>query len=71
MTMMILNADDRCDRCRAQAYVVLSVHVPDCGNRELLFCGHHYRQHERQLAYSGARVLHDERLLVQPLESHV
>lgn len=71
MSMMILNAEDRCDRYGAQAYVVLSVHVPDCGDRELLFCGHHYRQHERQLAYSGARVLYDERLLVQPLESHV
>ncbi|MEO6145191.1 MAG: hypothetical protein ABIP19_14540 [Dermatophilaceae bacterium] len=65
--MMILNAVDRCDRCGAQAYVLLGVHVPECGDRELLFCAHHYRQHERQLAYSGARVLHDERPLVQPL----
>ena len=69
MTMMILNADDHCDRCGAQAYVVLTVPISDCGDRELLFCAHHYRQHEGQLAYSGVRVLLDERFSLQPVES--
>lgn len=33
----ILNANDRCDRCSAQAYVMVK---GSTGN--LLFCGHHY-----------------------------
>lgn len=41
-----LTASDRCDRCGAQAYVrvVLS------GGGELLFCRHHYSEHEDRLA---------------------
>ena len=70
MTMTVLNADDHCDRCGAQAYVVVSVHVSEWGDRELLFCAHHYRQHELHLAYAGIRVLLDERPLLQPAENH-
>jgi hypothetical protein len=33
----ILNANDRCDRCSAQAYVRVNGSTGD-----LLFCGHHY-----------------------------
>lgn len=33
----ILNATDRCDRCSAQAYVMVKGSTGD-----LLFCGHHY-----------------------------
>lgn len=33
----ILNANDRCDRCSVQAYVLVK---GSTGN--LLFCGHHY-----------------------------
>lgn len=33
----ILNATDRCDRCNAQAYVMIKG-----STGELLFCGHHY-----------------------------
>lgn len=33
----ILNALDRCDRCSAQAYVMVKG-----ATGELLFCGHHY-----------------------------
>ncbi|MCG2624194.1 hypothetical protein LVY72_20095 [Arthrobacter sp. I2-34] len=39
-----LSAMDRCDRCGAQAYVRVVL-----GSGELLFCGHHARQHEAQL----------------------
>ncbi|MGO1318012.1 MAG: DUF7455 domain-containing protein [Cellulomonadaceae bacterium] len=35
-----LTAADRCDRCGAQAYVKVTLPVG-----ELLFCGHHARQH--------------------------
>lgn len=37
-----LTATDRCDRCTAQAYV--RVILP--GGSDLLFCGHHWTQHE-------------------------
>ena len=41
-----LTALDLCDRCGAQAYV--RVVLP--GGGELLFCGHHGRQHGEALA---------------------
>jgi hypothetical protein len=41
-----LTAMDRCDRCGAQAYVRV---VLGSSGGELLFCGHHARQHEAQL----------------------
>ena len=39
-----LLAMDRCDRCGAQAYMQAVK-----GNDELLFCGHHGREHLRVL----------------------
>jgi len=41
-----LTAADRCDRCGAQAYVRVLLD----GAGELLFCGHHNRQHGPALA---------------------
>lgn len=35
----VLNANDRCDRCNAQAYVQVKGSTGD-----LLFCGHHYEK---------------------------
>ena len=40
-----LTAEDRCDRCGAQAYI--RVTLPSGG--ELLFCAHHGRAHEDKL----------------------
>ena len=50
-----LSAMDRCDRCGAQAYVRV---VLNAGG-ELLFCAHHFREHEDRLRAS-ATVVHDE-----------
>jgi len=50
-----LGALDRCDRCGAQAYV--RVTFGETG--ELLFCGHHARQHEEKLRELEADI-HDE-----------
>lgn len=36
-----LTASDRCDRCGAQAYVLVRL----TSGGELLFCGHHARAH--------------------------
>ncbi len=40
-----LTAEDRCDRCGAQAY--LRVHL--ASGHELLFCAHHAREHGDKL----------------------
>jgi hypothetical protein len=72
MTTLVLTTADRCDRCSARAYVLVSVFVlPDSGDHGLLFCAHHYQQHERQLLLSGARVLLDQRRQLQNQESLV
>lgn len=41
-TAPVLSATDRCDRCNAQAYV----RVVLASGGDLLFCGHHWDQHE-------------------------
>lgn len=51
-----LRVADRCDSCRARAYVRVSV-----GDLPLDFCAHHYRKHAEALAEQGASVLYDER----------
>jgi hypothetical protein len=51
-----LTASDRCDRCGAQAYV----RVVLAGGGELLFCRHHYSEHETSLG-KVARAVDDER----------
>ncbi|GAA4822853.1 hypothetical protein GCM10025786_33480 [Nocardioides caeni] len=50
-----LTAEDRCDRCGAQAY--LRVELVSGG--ELLFCAHHAREHGEKLKAVAATV-HDE-----------
>jgi hypothetical protein len=41
----VLSSTDRCDRCGAQAYVLAE--LP--GGSALLFCGHHWSNHEAAL----------------------
>jgi hypothetical protein len=50
-----LTALDRCDRCGAQAYVRVTL----AAGGELLFCGHHFREHEARLRPLATDV-HDE-----------
>ena len=50
-----LTANDRCDRCGAQAY--LRVHL--ASGSELLFCAHHAREHGDKLRTIAVNV-HDE-----------
>jgi hypothetical protein len=56
-----LSAQDRCDRCGAQAYIRAT--LPS--GADLLFCAHHGNAHRPSLLVAGA-ALHDEtdRLLV-------
>lgn len=48
-----LTAADRCDRCGAQAYVRARL----ASGGELLFCGHHARQHLPALAGIAVEIM--------------
>lgn len=50
-----LTAGDRCDRCRAQAYVRVTLQ----SGSELLFCAHHSLAHREKLLAQGV-FIHDE-----------
>jgi hypothetical protein len=50
-----LTAEDRCDRCGAQAYLRVEL----AAGGELLFCAHHAREHGEKLKEIAAHV-HDE-----------
>ena len=47
-----LTAADRCDRCGAQAYVRVRL----VSGGELLFCGHHAREHLPKLRAEAADI---------------
>lgn len=50
-----LTAEDRCDRCGAQAYVST---ILEAGG-ELLFCGHHWHEHGDKVKALASHI-HDE-----------
>ncbi len=52
-----LTAADRCDRCGAAA----AIRVILANGGELLFCGHHAREHSARLTELAA-VVHDQRV---------
>ena len=51
----------RCDRCGAQAYVRVVLYT----RQDLLFCGHHYRQHAPALAKVAAGIQDETQRLVR------
>jgi hypothetical protein len=55
-----LSATDRCDRCAAQAYVRVVLN----GGSDLLFCGHHWSQHEAVLRPKAETVIDETHRLV-------
>ena len=55
-----LTARDRCDRCGAQAYVVVTLKTGD-----LMFCGHDYAKHETNLTPVAVRVRDERARLLQ------
>jgi len=57
-----LTALDRCDRCGAQAYVRVIL----AAGGELLFCGHHFREHEARLRPLSLDVQDETAKLVEP-----
>ncbi|WP_018179838.1 DUF7455 domain-containing protein [Jongsikchunia kroppenstedtii] len=59
-TSPALTAADRCDRCSAAARV--RAFLPAGG--ELLFCQHHFNEHEARLVDLGATIEHDSDQLI-------
>ena len=58
-----LTADDRCDRCGAQAYIRATM----TSGGELLFCAHHGHAHEARLREVSAEFQDDsDRLATTP-----
>ena len=57
MSTQALTAEDRCDRCGAQAY--LRVELAEAG-LELLFCAHHAREHGDKIKELEGAVIQDE-----------
>lgn len=53
---MALTALDRCDRCMAQAVVQAD---SLSWMTTLLFCGHHYAEHEGELTRLGVLIVDD------------
>ena len=49
----ILTADDRCDRCNAQAYVLVILPEDMC----LTFCSHHWNEHSDRLIEAAVDVI--------------
>lgn len=58
-----LKVADRCDRCGAQAFVRTEHEAS-----ELLWCGHHFVEHEAKLAELGTKVV-DERVKINQAPS--
>lgn len=55
ITAPALSAQDRCDRCGAQAYVRVTME----SGFDLLMCGHHFHENEDRLR-AVATSVHDE-----------
>jgi hypothetical protein len=51
-----LTALDRCDRCGAQSYARVTLEQ----GTELLFCAHHWREHQSKLETLPGVRIHDE-----------
>lgn len=57
----VLSTLDRCDKCYAQAWVVVK------GNSgELYFCGHHYEANENTLKKWGIKTIDERFRLTKP-----
>jgi hypothetical protein len=51
-----LTKADRCDRCGAEGHIRLVK-----GGLDLVFCAHHYREHDIELSFAGFLINADTR----------
>ncbi len=61
-----MTAEDRCDRCGAQAYLRVELQA----GGELLFCAHHAREHGDELKKIAVRVIDETHRLSTPRNSN-
>ncbi len=57
-----LTAEDRCDRCGAQAYLRVELQA----GGELLFCAHHAREHGDKLKEVAVKLIDETHKLTAP-----
>lgn len=57
-----LGIKDRCDRCGAQAYVLVMLQT----GKDLQFCAHHYAEHAEALKPLAAQIVDESHLLLKP-----
>ncbi|MCH9720107.1 MAG: hypothetical protein K0U60_09600 [Actinomycetia bacterium] len=57
-----LGMQDRCDRCGAQAYVLVRLKTGSA----LQFCAHHYTEHSTALQPLADEIVDESHLLLQP-----
>ena len=57
-----LTRHDRCDRCRAQAFVLVKM----TANTPLAFCGHHYRKYQPSLTGAQWILDHTDKINAAP-----
>ena len=60
-----LKVSDRCDKCQAQAFVLVKLI-----NGELYFCGHHFTEYEINLRESAYEIV-DEREYINKKPSEI
>jgi hypothetical protein len=59
-TDYLLNVEDRCDACQAQAYIYVALESGD-----LLFCLHHWKQHEEALNQTAIDIIDESDKLLR------
>jgi hypothetical protein len=59
-----LTLQDRCDRCKAQAFVAAKGF-----EGELLFCGHHFTKHENAIVAWAYEIIDEREFINQKSES--
>lgn len=62
-TIAPLTHADRCDKCGARALVVTTIPLQQGGTADLMWCQHHYRQHQEPLLEIACAVLDNTHIL--------
>lgn len=63
-TIAPLTHADRCDQCGARALVVTTIPL-ERGTSDLMWCAHHYRQHQEPLLEIACAVLDNTHILTE------
>ena len=63
-TKRVLNLQDRCDSCNAQAFILVKLLTG-----ELLFCGHHYNKHQDKLNSQAYEIVDERSYINEKSES--